>query len=398
MTDMEAAAPIAQQSDRAISQTPSTTDPGARATPLPLAAMLVACLGLFAAGVLSIGHFLHLPVPCGESKGCLTVAMHPSSQVLGVPIAYFGVAAYLALIVLLVLAPSTWARRAAVAVAAVGALSSLALSFYSVTVIRATCAWCLASATAMSLLLLLTVALARSRRVLRPLSGSTALSLVFLVIAALALQARSMQRAALAPPISAERLAQVPARELVNTANALGPRSAPVTIVMFSDMWCPSCREIEPALSRYQKANPSRVRFVYRHLPLMNIPGHQFSGTAAALSEIAAERGLFWSFKERLHRQRTQLDANGYIALMSALGFEPSAVKARMDDPKNTAAARVQRDITLAERLGIRSTPTFLVLVEGQSPVSSSQRGLTALLNSPSVQSKLASTAQPDRP
>jgi protein-disulfide isomerase-like protein with CxxC motif len=93
---------------------------------------------------------------------------------------------------------------------------------------------------------------------------------------------------------------------------------------------------------------------------------------------------------ERLHRQSTPLNSAGYLKLMSDLGFQPTAVKARMDDPKNPAAARVRRDMALAERLGIHATPTFIVIVEGNPPVSASERGLQSLLHSSTVKLKLA--------
>ena len=57
---------------------------------LPIAAALVAFGGLFAAGVLSAGHILKLPVPCGSSSGCVAVASDPSSRFAGIPIAFFG--------------------------------------------------------------------------------------------------------------------------------------------------------------------------------------------------------------------------------------------------------------------------------------------------------------------
>src|SRR4026207_289531 len=76
---------------------------------LPVAALFVAFGGLYAAAVLSAGHLLELPVPGGTSSGCATVASHPSSAVLGVPIALFGVAAYVAIIFLLTRATLRWA-------------------------------------------------------------------------------------------------------------------------------------------------------------------------------------------------------------------------------------------------------------------------------------------------
>jgi protein-disulfide isomerase len=245
----------------------------------------------------------------------------------------------------------------------------------------------------MSILLILSIAALRSRRSLRVLSGSTVLSLAFLLIAALALQMRFMRENAMRPPVPAERIAAVPTNQIVDTANALGPRDAPVTIVLFTDMWCPGCRRVHPAMMDYQRAHPQAVRLVYRHLPLYQIKGHEFSGTAAALSEIAAEKGKFWDFIESVQSRNAPRDSAGYLKLMSRLGFNAATVERRLADPRNTAAARVQSDMALAERLGVHATPTFIVLVEGQPAISASERSLPVILNSPVVQAKLLQRA-----
>jgi protein-disulfide isomerase len=298
--------------------TPTST----RSSPVSFLALLVALCGLFAAGVLGIGHWLDLPLPCGESSGCVIVAMHPASKLFSVPIAYFGVAAYIASLLLWWRAPvSKRALWSAFAIAALGTLLSAALVLVSVKVIQATCLWCIASAIAMSILLVLSIAALRSRHPLRTLSGSTVLSLAFLLVAALALQTRFMRVNALRPPIPVERIAAVPARQIVDTANTIGPRDAPVTIVLFTDMWCPGCRRVHPAMMDYQRTHPQAVRLVYRHLPLYQIKGHEFSGTAAALSEIAAEKGKFWDFIESVQSQNAPRDSAGYLKLISRLGF-----------------------------------------------------------------------------
>jgi hypothetical protein len=55
------------------------------------------------------------------------------------------------------------------------------------------------------------------------------------------------------------------------------------------------------------------------------------------------------------------------------------------------------RDEELTERLGINQTPTFILLVAGQQPISANQRALPRLLNSPVVLTRLAPLASPDR-
>lgn len=351
--------------------------------PIPLAALVVAFAGLFAAGVLGVGHLLDLPVPCGRGHGCVTIAMHPSSKILGVPIAFVGVAAYLAIVVLLAnAADSRRARIALVVVTGVGTLVSAGLLVYAQAVIRATCGWCVASGVVMAVLLVLAVALLRARGVVRAVRPGVILGLGMCTAVALGMQAGMMQRSADAPPIPAERLAGLTAGELIDPAKSLGPADAALTIVEFADLRCPACRASHASLVAFQRANPSTVRLAFRHLPLMQIRGHELSGAAAALGEIAAEHGRFWPFAELVYRRRDLRNGKDLLGLLGGLDVSTEGVEARIADPKDPAVANVWRDKALAEKLGVHSTPTFLVLVDDRPSISANQRTLSRILRS----------------
>jgi protein-disulfide isomerase len=356
-----------------------------------LAFLAAAFAGLFAAGVLSAAHLLDLPVPCGGSRGCAAVAAHPASKILGVPIALVGVAAYAAVIVLLThAAASRWARWGLLALTGLGTAASGVLLAYAHYVIGAACPWCMASGAAMAVLLVCSASMLKLGPSLRAYRRLVVWGLAIVTSGGVGVQAGLMRRAAFAPPISAERLATVTTEELAGTANSLGPADAPLTVIVFADLWCPGCRAAHAALMKYHKDNPNGVRIVYRHRPLWQIRGHQFSGTAAALSEIAAEKGKFWPFVDLVYAQRGQLDGPGYLKLMSSLGIDPAGIEARLDNAEDAAIARVERDIELAERLEVNATPTFVLVLEGSPPISASQSSLPRLLNSAAVLERLA--------
>jgi protein-disulfide isomerase len=174
----------------------------------------------------------------------------------------------------------------------------------------------------------------------------------------------------------------------------VGPAAAPVTLVVFTDFWCSACRAVHGALVDYQKANPAGVRLVYRHLPLWDLPGHEFSGTAAALGEMAAEVGAFWRFAELLYTRTGPMGPDDYLGLMGGFGFDREVIEGRFADPEDPAILRVQRDMALAERLGVNGTPTFFVLLEDEPAISASQRMLPEILNAPRVLELLAQAAR----
>lgn len=378
-----------------VRQTGSPGPPGAW---LPVAALFVAFGGLYAAAVLSAGHILELPVPCGTSSGCATVASDPSSVAMGVPIALFGVAAYVAIIFLLTRATSRWAARALVAVTGAGTLVSAGLLAYAHLIIRATCTWCLASGAAMAALFLLTLYLWRIRDVLKPIPSRLLWRLAIVTALAIAAEAWFMERSVSTPPISPNRLATVPVAELLNDRNSRGPPDAPVKIVIFSDLWCSVCRAVHQPLLDYQTAHPDDVEVIFRHRPLSGIRGHETSQTAAQLSEIAADDGKFWQFLEKLYREPRQLDHAGYLRLMRDLGFEASRVEAILADVHAPPVDRVRRDTALANRLGVHSTPTFVLIIGHNPPVSANHRSLARILNSPAVKALFAHGGAPGEP
>src|SRR6185436_12547982 len=106
-----------------------------------------------------IGQFYALAIPCGASHGCSAVALHPSSHALGVPNAYLGLALYfvvacLTFVRMMFPGSPRWLITAAYVLVAAGTLGSLVLTYYSIAVIQATCAWCLTSTATMILLLM----------------------------------------------------------------------------------------------------------------------------------------------------------------------------------------------------------------------------------------------------
>jgi protein-disulfide isomerase len=363
---------------------------------LPIAASLVAFGGLLTAGVLSAGHILKLPVPCGSSSGCVAVASDPSSRFAGIPIAFFGVVAYIVILCLLMrLDRARWTHFALVAVTGVGTILSARLLFYAHFVIRATCYWCVASAVAMAILFVISICIWRAKRRLRAVSAFFLWRVAGITLFAIGAMVWLMERSAAAAPIAPEKLAAVAVEQLVDGGNSRGPANSPVKIVMFSDLWCSVCRAVHGPLMDYQSAHPNHVQVIFRHRPLYGIRGHETSETAAILSEIAAEHGKFWRFVDRLYREPHQLDQNGYLGLMRELGLATPQVQSLLADPRSAPALRVQRDRALADRLGVQLTPTFVVVIDHKAPVSANHRSLAAMLNSAEVQSVFNHTNRP---
>jgi uncharacterized membrane protein len=353
---------------------------------LPVAALFVAFGGLFAAVVLGLGHILKLPVPCGQSGGCASVASHPSSVFLGVPIAFPGVVAYAAIIFALTRLNRASFRRFLLALTGAGTLISAALLAYAHFVIGAACWWCVASGVAMTILFLLSLFFWITPKQLRSVSAALLWWSTVVTVVGVGAEIWIMQRTASATPIPAEKLAAMPIAELTGSKNVRGPSDARIKIVVFSDLSCSVCRAVHRPLMDFQAAHSSDVQVIFRHRPLTWVKGHETSRATAAISEVAATHGQFWDFVERLYHEPAPLDRDGYMHVVRELNLPESDVDKMLLSPAVVSAGQLDRDIALADRLGILVTPVFVVIVDANPPISANHRQLADILNSNSVQ------------
>jgi protein-disulfide isomerase len=155
-----------------------------------------------------------------------------------------------------------------------------------------------------------------------------------------------------------------PARRVPGDPMALGAPDAPVTMVMYSDFRCPFCakfsRDTEPELiDRY--VDNGTLRLEWRDFPIF---GEQ-SFVAARAGRAAAAQGRFWEFTRAVYAAAPQ---TGHPDLSEdvLIGFAEDA--AVPDIARFTAEMRgtvhesaIQRDLDEAQRLGVPSTPAFLV-------------------------------------
>ena len=115
---------------------------------LPLAASLVALVGLVDAIYLTIHHYNAEPVPCGAAFDCEMVLTSAYAEIGGIPLAAFGAAAYFAAFSLALLAAFGDGRMWKLfgVLATVMAVFSGWLIFLQAVRIGAFCQYCLVSA------------------------------------------------------------------------------------------------------------------------------------------------------------------------------------------------------------------------------------------------------------
>ena len=135
-----------------------------------------------------------------------------------------------------------------------------------------------------------------------------------------------------------------------------GPAKAPVTVVEYGDFECPYCGLAEPVI-RHILADYGDVRYVWRHLPLVDV--HRHAQLAAEGSEAAANQGKFWEMHDQLLDHQGALTAEDLIRYANELGL--STGRFASDLARHAGAARIAEDVDSADLSGVSGTPTFFI-------------------------------------
>jgi len=133
---------------------------------LPVAAAIVALLGLADAIYLTVHHYTAVPVPCSITEGCEQVLTSPYAEIGGFPLAGFGAIAYFAAFSLALLAVFGDRRMWTLFGIQVTLMAVFTgwLIYLQAMVIEAFCQFCLLSAaTTMTLFLIFLISLFTSR-------------------------------------------------------------------------------------------------------------------------------------------------------------------------------------------------------------------------------------------
>lgn len=370
--------------------------------------MVVSGIGMFIAGALSYAKYANMVVPCGGSRNCEIVQNSVYSKLAGLPVAYYGLVGYILLFAL------AWARCATTGkthtrlsiVGLVGAGAGLAfsafLTYKSITELQMTCVWCMASLVTILVLTLMHGALLQGEpsetsdlKTGNVFGGAVAvLSLGAVVVQGMNLEKtiNDMVGQIVADNVSVEEI-------LPSESKIKGSKDAKVVIVEFADVNCPSCRaafkEVEHALAPYG----DKIRFAFCHYPAPDKQGHETSVNAALISEVAAEKGMFWKCiatimdEKNTERIRT---IEGLLAVAEESGLTKEEIVENLSPTTQMGKVHYEKllravadDMDAGKRLQVSSTPTYIVFTPDQPVKAVSYKGLQSLIKEPWMQALL---------
>ena len=146
----------------------------------------------------------------------------------------------------------------------------------------------------------------------------------------------------------------------------LGSADAPVEIIEFADYQCPACQTFEMVEFPYVRDRlvaTGRVRYVYRDFPLDQHNGARLAAHAAA---CANDQGKFWEVHEAIYRTQgewslatTSRIGSIFRDLTQAAGVDMATWDECMQSLRY--AGRIQASLEQGLRLGVNSTPSFVI-------------------------------------
>ena len=145
------------------------------------------------------------------------------------------------------------------------------------------------------------------------------------------------------------------------TGPARGPVDAPVTVVEFSDLQCPHCKEANPTVEKLLNENPN-IHFVFQNFPL---PMHNWAQKGAAYADCVGKTSneAFWKFIVSVYDAQAEITAENADQKLTELadkaGVKGADIAACSTQPETQS--RVEASADLGKLLDVNSTPTLFI-------------------------------------
>jgi protein-disulfide isomerase len=142
---------------------------------------------------------------------------------------------------------------------------------------------------------------------------------------------------------------------------AKGPEKSPVTIVEFSDLQCPHCKDAQPTVEKLLADEPN-ARFVFQQYPL---PMHNWAEKGAAYADCVgrSSKDAFWKFVQGTYDDQANITESNADEKLTAIadksGVKGSDVAACAAKPDTRA--RIDKSVALGQAVGVTGTPTLFI-------------------------------------
>lgn len=129
-----------------------------------------------------------------------------------------------------------------------------------------------------------------------------------------------------------------------------------VTLVEFFDYRCGFCKRVHPVVKKLL-AEDGGIRFVYKEFPILGQP----SLRAARIALAARGQDRYAAFSDALMSARGELTEERVFEIATTVGLDIDELKAEIGREGAAINRLIGDNLRLADSLGIRGTPAFVV-------------------------------------
>ncbi len=129
-----------------------------------------------------------------------------------------------------------------------------------------------------------------------------------------------------------------------------------VTVVEFVDYQCGYCKRVRPVVEELLRGD-GNIRIVFKELPILGAPS--VIAARAALAAWKQSHGGYNKFHFALMATKGKLSEDKIMAVAAKSGLDVERLRRDMAAPEIDEA--LQKNFRLAEDLGIRGTPAFVI-------------------------------------
>jgi len=167
---------------------------------------------------------------------------------------------------------------------------------------------------------------------------------------------RSLLRAKASPPPAAAEDRPI----AVAGAMSMGGRTAPLTLVEFTDFQCPFCvrhaRETLPQIER-DYIRTGKLRYVVRDFPIGSL--HPDARRAHEAVRCAGDQNRYWEMRARVFASPKDVAVQTLTTYARGLGLDVAAFEGCLE--RGPHATQVQADVAAGVTAGVTGTPTFFL-------------------------------------
>ncbi len=130
-----------------------------------------------------------------------------------------------------------------------------------------------------------------------------------------------------------------------------------MVVIEYGDFECPICGQAYHGVKIMLKRFERRVRFCFRHFPI--VAAHPHAELAAEAAEAAGAQGKFWQMHDRLFENQQHLKPKALRQYAEAIDLDLARFDSELGD--HIYLQRVQEHLAGGRACGVHSTPCFFV-------------------------------------